>query len=69
MSVQRKPAPNPRFRRGDVVQVREDGIRPWSGEVKAVKWSHVSGWWCDVEREDSLVWIVHEDKVRAVQPA
>lgn len=60
----RKPVPNPRLRRGDEVRVRENGMRPWSGEVRSVKWSAVSGWWCEVEREDGITFSVHEDHLR-----
>jgi hypothetical protein len=48
------------FTEGARVCVREEGIAPWFGVVRNVKWSAVSGWWLDVTEDgtDNLVWIV-----------
>jgi len=57
--------PNPRFRDGDIVTVHDRGITPYRGQVRSVKWSPQTGWWCDVLREsDRVTWAVHEDKLR-----
>jgi hypothetical protein len=49
------------FARGDLVEVREQGIRPWVGPVGAVKWSPVSGWWVEVRREGVGTYTIRED--------
>ena len=54
MSKTKEAPPPPRFSRGDPVLIIEQGIRPYPGEVKEVKWSHVSGWWLGVRREDGM---------------
>jgi hypothetical protein len=56
------------FKADDRVEVREQGIRPWYGVVISVKWSAVSGWWLDVERDDSdrAVWVVQAVLARVV---
>lgn len=63
------PPPNPRFRRGDDVTVHERAIAPWTGVVQSVKWSSLSGWYADVLRDDGMVYVVHESKLRAVVAA
>ena len=40
------------------VLVHEPGIAPWEGTVIALKWSAVSGWWCDVRNADGGVWSI-----------
>lgn len=56
MKVVRTPVP---AQRGDRVEIREKGISPWCGMVAAVKWSSVSGWWLEVQREeDGVTWHV-----------
>jgi len=47
-------APPPRFSRGDMVLITEQGITPYPGKVTEVKWSHVSGWWVGIRREDGM---------------
>lgn len=46
---ERTPAP---VARGAEVVVHEDGRRPWAGQVGAVKWSNVSGWWAEVRTDE-----------------
>jgi len=47
-----RAAPNwPRFAPGDRVTVREENIRPWTGEVTAVKLG-AAAWWLEVRRDD-----------------
>ncbi len=58
----RVPAP---ASRGDIVEVREQNIRPWRGVVGAVKFSPVSGWWCEV-REERGIYVVAGELVRVV---
>jgi hypothetical protein len=59
------------FKPDDRVEVREQNIRPWLGVVISVRWSAVSGWWLDVERDDSdrAVWVVQAGLARAVAVA
>lgn len=42
----------PRFARGARVRIEEENIRPWTGEVRSVKWSPVSGWWLEVQEDE-----------------
>lgn len=44
--------PRPDLARGDRVVVTEQGIRPWTGDVGAIKHSTVSGWWLEIARDD-----------------
>lgn len=47
------------FERGDRVEITEEGIRPWTGVVTALKPSFASGWWIDVKRDDDpMTWTV-----------
>lgn len=54
-TLAKTPAP---FERGESVLVSEENIRPWHGDVAAVKWSPRSGWWIDVRREEGGYWVV-----------
>ena len=59
--VERTEAP---ATRGARVEVNEPGIRAWTGTVSSVKWSPVSGWWLDIERDDGdLTYIIPAEAV------
>jgi len=60
-----------KLHKGDLVEVREQGIRPWTGKVLSVKFSSASGWHVDVTRDDDpgATWTMPEEiahKVKAV---
>jgi hypothetical protein len=61
--LERTPAP---LARGQLVQVAEVNIRPWRAVVRGQKWSSVSGWWIDVEREDDK--LTYSMRAALVQP-
>ena len=48
----------PALARGDEVEVREPGIRPWTGTVLSLKPSPRSGWWAEVRQDDGSTWVV-----------
>ena len=41
------------FVRNARVTVEQPGIRPWSGIVRTVKRSKRTGWWVEIERDDT----------------
>jgi hypothetical protein len=55
------------FARGVEVEVTEENIRPWRGVVRAVKWSHLSGWWVEIERDDDITLSIPAGQVHTVQ--
>jgi len=56
----------PALKRGDNVIVTEDGLRPWRGEVRGLKWSRTSGWWIEILRagDDRLTYSVQAAYVK-----
>jgi hypothetical protein len=61
-------ATDPGLKRGDKVAVTEEGIRPWRGEVRSVKWSKDSGWWIEILRagDPALVYSTVAANVRRI---
>lgn len=57
----------PPFARGIQVEVTEENIRPWTGTVRALKFSMVSGWWAEVVDERGT-WVIPARYVTPVPP-
>jgi hypothetical protein len=59
------PAP---CKRGDIVEVRPERIRPYRGTVTAVKPSQLSGWYVELRRhDDEMTWHVSADLVTVIE--
>lgn len=58
-----KRDPRPDLKPGDVVKVSQPGLRPWKGEVIAIKPGH-EAWHVEVRNSDSIVWSLPAHRVR-----